>query len=433
MSQMFFKKPLQQERIQISNSEVNILVKNNKEMQLQLNMLRLDENDLKYLQVLQPYVELHINEILENFYGVLGMDSHLVNIIDNHSTVDRLKITLKKHIHEMFSGIIDDEFIKKRKTIARVHVRIGLPTKSYIAAFQTLNISFMRLVYQHISHSEDRLAILEAISKILNLEQQLVLEAFELTVKEMQSKTENQKEKVSMSIIESTESLAAISEETNASFHELTNQSHELFNYAKKANDISDEAEIQANEGKMQLHEQSEIMNSIIKSVKQISEDVHSLADTAKETEDIVAIVTNIANQTNLLALNAAIEAARAGESGKGFSVVAQEVRNLAEQTKASTSTVEELLKKTGEQTKKLKESLDKIEEFVKTGTDCMEKSSQQFTKILQSICDTKEQNNLIEREIEHVNEVVRELGVAFNEVTNSADLLASVAQELAQ
>ena len=430
---MFFKKPLQQERIQICNSEVNILVKNNKEMQMQLNMLRLDENDLKYLQVLQPYVKLHINEIVEDFYGVLGMDPHLVNIIDNHSTVVRLKITLKKHIHEMFSGVIDDEFIKKRKTIARVHVHIALPSYCYIAAFQTLNISFMRLVHQHISHSEDRLVISEAVSKILNLEQQLVLEAFESTVKEIQSKTENQKEKVSISIIESTESLAAISEETNASFHELTNQSHELSNYAKKANDISDEAEIQANEGKMQLHEQSEIMNSIIKSVKQISEDAHSLADTAKETEDIVAIVTNIANQTNLLALNAAIEAARAGESGKGFSVVAQEVRSLAEQTKASTSTVEELLKKTGEQTKKLKESLDRIEESVKTGTDCMEKSSQQFTKILQSICDTKEQNNLIEREIEHVNEVVRELGVAFNEVTNSADLLASVAQELTQ
>lgn len=430
---MFFKRPLQQERIHPNISKTRILIKNHKEIQMQLNMLQMDEHDLKFLQVLQPYVELHINEIVENFYYALGMDSRLVNIIDNHSTVDRLKITLKKHIHEMFNGVIDDEFITKRKTIAQVHVRIGLPTKSYIAAFQTLNISFMRLVHQHISHSEDRLAILEAISKILNLEQQLVLESFELTVKEMQSKTENQKEIVSMSIIDSTESLAAISEETNASFHQLTNQSYELSNYAKKANAISDEAKIQANEGKMQMHEQSEIMNSIIKSVKQISEDVHSLADTTKETESIVAIVTNIANQTNLLALNAAIEAARAGESGKGFSVVAQEVRNLSERTKTSTSTVEELLKKTGEQTKKLKESLDKIEDAVKAGTDCMEKSSYQFTKILQSICDTKEQNNLIEREIEHVNEVVRELGVAFNEVTNSADLLANVAQELTQ
>lgn len=430
---MLFKKTLHQERIDTNKYEVNIRINNNKKIQMQLNMLQLNEQDLKYLQVLQPYVDLHLNDVVNDFYSVLGMDPCLTAIIDNHSTVERLKITLKKHIHEMFSGVIDEEFIKKREIIAQVHVRIGLPTRSYIAAFQTLNISFMSLVQQYISHADDRFAVLQSISKILNLEQQLVLEAFEATVEEMKSKVEHQKKLVSGSIINSTESLAAISEETNASFHQLTSQSVQMSNYAKQANEISDKAEQQANDGKKQMHEQSETMHSIILSVDQISDDVHSLADNAKQMEGIMAIVTNIANQTNLLALNAAIEAARAGELGKGFAVVAQEVRKLAEQTRASTSTVEELLHNTNEQTMKLKDSLGNIQASVQVGKDSMEQSSQQFSEILQSICDTKKQNGYIEQEVDQINDIVQELGVAFDEVTRSADRLANVAQELNQ
>ncbi|WP_332650274.1 globin-coupled sensor protein [Lysinibacillus sp. 54212] len=428
---MFFKKTLHQERIDINKNEVNILINNNNKIQLQLDMLQLNEQDLKYLQVLQPYVDLHLNELVDDFYSVLGMDPCLTTIIHNHSTVERLKITLKKHIHEMFSGLIDEEFIQKREIIARVHVRIGLPTRSYIAAFQTLNLSFMKLVQQYIAHGEDRFAVLQAVSKILNLEQQLVLEAFEATVEEQKSKVEQQKRLVGSSIIESTESLAAISEETNASFHQLTSQSIELANYATRANEISDNAEQQANDGKMQMHEQSETMQSIIMSVDQIGDDVHSLADNAKQMEGIMAIVTNIADQTNLLALNAAIEAARAGEFGKGFAVVAQEVRKLAEQTRASTSTVEELLHNTNEQTNKLKGSLGTIQASVQVGKDSMEQSSQQFSEILQSVCDSKQQNSLIQQEVELINAIVQELGVAFDEVTRSADRLATVAQEL--
>lgn len=427
---MFFKKTLHQERIDINKSDVKIINKHQK-VQMQLNMLQLNEQDLKYLVALQPYVDLHINEVVDDFYNVLGMDPSLVAIIENHSTVERLKITLKKHIHEMFSGLIDEEFIKKREMIARVHVRIGLPTRSYMTAFQTLNFSFMKLVQQYIAHRDDQFQILLAISKMLNLEQQLVLEAFEATVEEMKSNVEQQKQIVSQSIIESTESLAAISEETNASFHQLTSKSVELSNVAKKANEFSDRAEQQANDGKMQMQEQSNTMQSIIRSVDQIGNDVQSLAENAKQMESIMAIVMSIASQTNLLALNAAIEAARAGELGKGFAVVAQEVRKLAEQTQASTLTVEELLQNTNVQTNNLKSSLDTIQASVKVGENSLKQSAQQFSEILQSICDTKIENSKIEQEVEFINGVVAELGASFDEVTLSADRLATVAQEL--
>ena len=430
---MFFKKTLHQESIEIDSYEVKIEVSKHPRLKKQLNMLKLTDTDLKYLCAFQPYVKKTINDIVDSFYDVLGMDSSLVSTINNHSTVERLKITLKKHIYEMFSGVIDEEFIQKRERIARVHVYIGLPTQSYIAAFQNLNLSFMQYVQQYISNAQDQFSILTAISKMLNLEQQLVLEAFEAHIAQQRQTIEEQKEVVSRSIIQASESLAAIAEQTNASYQQLNAETEQLVAYAELANAISCETARQALEGKEQVHAQSQNMSNITSSVKDITYDIQRLTEMTKQMEGVMSIVTNIANQTNLLALNASIEAARAGEAGKGFAVVANEVRKLAEQTKSSTDTVGELLQHTNERTIKLETSLNHIQTAVKFGEEGMLQTEQKFSEILHSMSDTRTQNELITKEVQQLGEVVNELSVAFDEVTHSADSLAGISQELKQ
>ena len=94
-------------------------------------------------------------------------------------------------------------------------------------------------------------------------------------------------------------------------------------------------------------------MAEIRTAVHQIGSEIEELVDTTKKMEGIMAIVTKIANQTNLLSLNAAIEAARAGESGRGFAVVANEVKSLALQTQQAASTINAILEKINQQTKR--------------------------------------------------------------------------------
>ena len=430
---MFFKKTLHQERIEINSYQANIQVSKHPKLKQQLNMLKLTETDLKYLSAFQPYVEKNINDIVDSFYAVLGMDSSLVKIINEHSSVERLKVTLKKHIYEMFSGIIDEQFIQKRKRIAHVHVYIGLPTQSYLAAFQNLNISFMQYVQDYIPHTQDQFSILAAISKMLNLEQQLVLEAFEAHIADQRQTIEERKEAVSCSIIEASESLAAISEQTNASYQELNLKTEEVIIYAERANEISCETAQQASAGKELMQSQSDNMTTITSSVKEITHDINRLTEMTKQMEGVMSIVTNVANQTNLLALNASIEAARAGEAGKGFAVVANEVRKLAEQTKSSTDTVDELLKHTNERTMKLETSLDNIQKAVKFGEEGMLQTEQKFSGILHSMSETKMQNELITKEVRQLGTVINELSFAFDEVTDSADKLSVISQELNQ
>lgn len=76
----------------------------------QIKMLQMTDDDLKFLKAFQPYVEENIEAIVDYFYDAIGMEPSLTKIIDDNSSVERLKKTLKKHIREMFSGQIDEQF-----------------------------------------------------------------------------------------------------------------------------------------------------------------------------------------------------------------------------------------------------------------------------------------------------------------------------------
>ena len=410
---------------------VKLDVAGNPSIRKQIEMLNLTEQDLRYLKAFKPYVEDNINRIVDRFYDMLGTERSLTDIINKHSSVEKLKITLSRHIIEMFNGTIDEDFLNKRIRIAKVHVHIGLKTQWYICAFQDLMITFMDLVEKYIENPLDQFNTIRAISKISNFEQQLVVEAFEETVEQLQLKAEREKVEIQEKIVASSEELAAISQETNAAFHLLSAQSDGIMQAAKKSLQVSQFAENQALEGRERLRNQSTNMNNIIHSLDDITGSIEQLAGMSKEMKDIMNVVTNIANQTNLLALNAAIEAARAGEAGKGFSVVADEVRKLSEQTKESVTSVAELLQNTNERTDKLVHSLGNIQDEVASGEENMEQTEGQFNKILDAMTEAKGQNDSMEKELKAVTGIVGELALAFDEVTISADKLANVAQNL--
>ncbi|MEG0261233.1 MAG: globin-coupled sensor protein [Lysinibacillus sp.] len=428
---LIFQRSKKPSAIDIQKYDVKVDLSSHPKIAKQIKMLNITKQDLQYLKAFKPIVEANIDNIVNRFYEVVGSESSLVDIINDNSSVERLKVTLNRHISEMFNGVIDFEFFEKRTRIAKVHVHIGLKTQWYICAFQDLTISFVDLVEQVVENPEDQFNTIRAISKISNFEQQLVLEAFENVVEELKEKMASDKERIGKSVIESSEGLAAISEQTNAAFHQLNAQSHEIIQLAQRTIQLSTLAEGQANEGRNRLYNQSKNMNNITLSISDISEEIRQLVDISKEMEEIVGKVTSIANQTNLLSLNAAIEAARAGEAGKGFSVVAGEVNKLSEQTKASVKDVSILLENTSERTEKLVSVLNRIKAEVVSGEENMAETEGQFNQILEVMSESRSQNDHLEAELKSVVHVIDELGIAFDEVATSADKLANVVQAL--
>jgi len=409
----------------------NISITKGSEIERQILMIDLTEKDLQIINAIQPFVIEKIDLIADRFYKNLEKEPSLLKIINDNSSIEKLKKTLRQHIVEMFNGRIDASFIDKRIKIAHMHVRIGLQTKWYMCAFQDLFLALMDIIQQNIINKEDCFLAIRAVSKILNLEQQLVLEAYDAESERVKEAAEEQKRSARANVASASQNLAAISEQTTASFQQLIAQSNEIVSLAKNGTSLSLTAQERAEKGKEHMHQQALIMSNIYSAVDDISNDVHVLLEISNKMQEIVGIVTGIADQTNLLSLNAAIEAARAGESGRGFAVVAGEVRKLAEQTKNSVSKVSSLIQNTQKQVEDLTKSLEKIKTEVNNGNQNMQETEKRFVQILDTMGETMDQNNKIETELISFVNVVDELGKAFEEVSLSADRLAMITQEM--
>ncbi len=400
------------------------------ELARQIDVISLTESDLTFIKELEPIVTDHIDFIVDQFYENITKQPNLQLIIDTFSSVDKLKMTFKKHILELFTGIIDEDFIGKRIKIAHVHVKVGLNTKWYISAFQNLLNSLVDLFDRQIENRLDFVNSIKSVSKLLNLEQQLVLEAYEEEMENHRKLQEEKRNKIKQ-VGTTAEELAAIAEETSASIEYLTGQSVAIVNLAKHGSELSIQAETYSNNGMIHLQKSQESLDFTKKSVEKIILNSNELERISKQIFEVISIIKSISEQTNLLALNASIESARAGEYGKGFSVVANEIRKLSDLTKKSILDVSKLITETNIQVSNVSASVFEVEEIIQNGSTIMNETNQAFKEIIKSMLLNKEQNNLIEKEIDSFSSVIAEISSASAQVASIADGLNEATHEL--
>jgi len=140
-----------------------------------------------------------------------------------------------------------------------------------------------------------------------------------------------------------TEQSAAIAE-TTATVDQVRSSAEQTVAMAQVVTDNAEQASRVADAGVMAVGDATVVMSDIRERVQSIAENILALSEQSQQIGEIIASVNDLADQSNLLALNAAIEASRAGEHGKGFAVVAQEIRTLAEGSKAATAQVRTIL-----------------------------------------------------------------------------------------
>ncbi len=214
---------------------------------------------------------------------------------------------------------------------------------------------------------------------------------------------------------------------------------------AGDASSASSKASEQAEDGGRVVTETISGMQSIADTVRKSAESIGKLASSADEIGEIIAVIDDIADQTNLLALNAAIEAARAGEQGRGFAVVADEVRKLAERTGRATGEITGMIQGIQTETQEAVSSMEEGISQVDKGRDLADQAGNSLTEIvsmatrvmdmIQQIATASEEQSTaaeqISRNIEQITSVTKETAAGADQSATAAEELNRQAEGL--
>ncbi|BCS53559.1 methyl-accepting chemotaxis protein [Geobacter sp. SVR] len=209
--------------------------------------------------------------------------------------------------------------------------------------------------------------------------------------------------------------IATANEEMSATAGEIANNCH-------LAEESARQADCMAHEGATVVENTIQVMSRIAERVTATAHTVESLGSRSDQIGAIVGTIEDIADQTNLLALNAAIEAARAGEQGRGFAVVADEVRALAERTTRATREIGAMIKTIQAETRDAVLSMEEGVQEVERGTREAARSGEALGKILEQISSVTTQ-------ISQIATAAEEQTATIHEINNNVQIVADVAR----
>ncbi|MEJ5350536.1 MAG: methyl-accepting chemotaxis protein [Melioribacteraceae bacterium] len=255
-------------------------------------------------------------------------------------------------------------------------------------------------------------------------------------IRELRSVLENVKEAIQSTasaaeqISSSSEEMAAGAQEQNIQVSEVSrsieHMTRAIIEMSKNITEVaqmSQKSSQAAKQGAEKTNETKAGMNKIVQASQETAEIIASLTNKTDQIGEITKVIDDIANQTNLLALNAAIEAARAGEQGRGFAVVADEVRKLAERTTKATKEIAETIKSIQLEVKEADKSMANAKSSVYDGmklTEEIDMALQEIYKSAKSVSDL----------IDNIVAASQEQSISADEISKNIENIASVTEQ---
>lgn len=220
----------------------------------------------------------------------------------------------------------------------------------------------------------------EMVTRLSALVKQVRMAGEQVNLSAMQIAATAKQQQITTSQVEST------SLQISATAKDVSGTSRELLQSADKINNVAEETAELATEGKIGLTRMESDMQRIIDASQAITSNLGVMTEKAANINLVVTTIAKVADQTNLLSLNAAIEAEKAGEYGKGFSVVAGEIRRLSDQTSASTADIEQMVREMVAAVSAGVAGMEKFAEEVRNGVRGIGDVSRQLDQVIKRV-----------------------------------------------
>lgn len=399
-----------------------------------IKLLRLEQDQLDLLKEFKPIMERDVDQIVDQFYAHIMKLPQLKEIINEFSSVERLRGMQRNYLLSIFPDKIDEAYVAGRVKIGDAHKRINLPPFVYLSAYTTFFDLILPKVFAHYRKKTDQaLRLSLAILRIFSFDQQVVMASYiqsymaEIDKKEDLEKAYEEIDLLQRRVSEASQALAATSEQTAASAAQMHEATEQISHNAGDAADFSRRVDSLAQEGAQKIQQISERILGLAGMSEKMQEKMTELDRSSARIANITDVIKEIASQTNLLALNAAIEAARAGESGRGFGVVAEEVKKLANNSEQSVKEISSMIAVTRQNTTAVSKVIEDTTKAMHEAAAEAREVVDRFGDIMSAIQSSIQQVREIASQIDALTMTAGQIGAASEDVANSATSLAQM------